>query len=156
MTLAVTLQRYLADQDIQYDVVTHRPTVSSSQTAEASHVPGDFLAKAVIVKDENHFMVAVLPASHHIQLRELSHLLDRPVDLATEKEASELFTDCEPGAFIAIGSAYGLDVIVEDSLAGQADVYVEGGDHASLVHLTAPQFRSLMKHARYGKFSLHD
>ncbi len=53
MTLAVTLQRYLADQDIQYDVVTHRPTVSSSQTAEASHVPGDFLAKAVIVKDEN-------------------------------------------------------------------------------------------------------
>ena len=55
MTLAVTLQRYLADHGIDYDVVTHRPTMSSSQTAEASHVPGDFLAKAVIVKDEDHF-----------------------------------------------------------------------------------------------------
>ena len=156
MAIAITLKRYLADQGIEYDVMTHRPTVSSSHSAEASHVPGDFLAKAVIVKDEDHFLVAVLPASHHIQLRELSRLLDRPVGLATEKEASEVFTDCEPGAFPAIGSAYGLDVIVEDSLAGQADVYVEGGDHASLVHLTAPQFRSLMEHARYGRFSLHD
>ena len=156
MAIAITLQRYLADQGIEYDVMTHRPTVSSSQTAEASHVPGDFLAKAVIIKDEDHLMVAVLPASHHIQLRELSRLLDRPVGLATEKEASEVFTDCEPGAFPAIGSAYGLDVIVEDSLVGQADVYVEGGDHASLVHLTAPQFRGLMEHARYGRFSLHD
>ncbi len=156
MTLAVTLQRYLADHDIAYDVVTHRPTVSSSQTAEVSHVPGDFLAKAVVVRDEDHFMVAVLPASHHIQLRELSRLLDRPVGLATEQEASELFADCKPGAIPAIGSAYGLEVVVEDSLAEQADVYVEGGDHTSLLHLTAPQFRSLMEHARYGKFSLHD
>lgn len=156
MTVAVTLQRYLADQGIEYDVVKHRPTVSSLETAEASHVPGDFLAKAVIVKDEDNFMVAVLPASHHIQLRELSHLLERPIGLATEQEASDLFKDCKLGAFPAIGSAYGLDVIVEDTLAAQADVYVEGGDHASLVHLTAHQFRSLMENARYGKFSLHD
>jgi Ala-tRNA(Pro) deacylase len=156
MTLAVTLQRYLTDQKIEYDVVTHRATASSSQTAQASHVPGDFLAKAVVVKDEDHFMVAVLPASHHIQLRELSRLLDRPLGLATEEEASDLFAGCEPGAFPAIGSAYGLEVIVEDSLAEQADVYVEGGDHTSLVHLKAAQFRSLMAPARYGKFGLHD
>lgn len=156
MTIAATLQRYLADRNIEYDVVTHRPTASSSQTAQASHVPGDFLAKAVVVKDDNGFMVAVLPASHHIQLRALSHLLDRPVGLASEQEASALFTDCELGAFPAIGSAYGLDVIVEDSLAEPSDIYVEGGDHASLVHLTAAQFRRLMENARYGKFGLHD
>ena len=156
MTLAVTLQRYLADRDIEYDVVRHEPTTSSSQTAQASHIPGDFLAKAVVVKDEDHFMVAVLPASYHIQLRELSRLLDRPVGLATEEEASELFADCERGAFPAIGTAYGLDVIVEDSLAEQPDLYIEGGDHASLVHLKAAQFRKLVENARYGKFGLHD
>jgi prolyl-tRNA editing enzyme YbaK/EbsC (Cys-tRNA(Pro) deacylase) len=42
------------------------------------------------------------------------------------------------------------------SPAPSRDVYVEGGDHASLVHLKAAQFRSLMTHARYGKFGLHD
>ena len=156
MAIAITLKRYLADQGIDYEVVTHRPTLSSSQTAQASHVSGDCLAKAVVVKDEDHFMVAVLPASHHIQLGELRRLLDRQVGLATEEEASALFPDCELGAFPAIGPAYGLKVIVEDSLAEQPRVYLEGGDHASLLNLDAAQFQRLMGQAWHGTFSHHD
>ena len=44
--------RELADQGIDYEVVSHRHTLSSSQTAQACHVSGDCLAKAVVVKDE--------------------------------------------------------------------------------------------------------
>ena len=63
MALATTLQKFLTDQKIAYEVITHRPTTSSSLTAEASHVSGESVAKAVIVKDEDHFMMAVLSAS---------------------------------------------------------------------------------------------
>ena len=84
MALAMTLEQYLADRKVAYDVITHRPTTSSSSTAEASHVPGDWLAKAVIVKDGEEFMVAVLPASHHLRIGELARLLDRPLDLFLE------------------------------------------------------------------------
>ena len=107
MTIAITLKRYLDDQGVDYEVVTHRPTMTSSRTAQASHVSGECLAKAVVVKDEDDFMVAVLPASHHIQLGELRRLLDRQVGLATEEEASALFPDCEFGAFPAMAAAYG-------------------------------------------------
>jgi hypothetical protein len=41
MALSTTLQQYLADQKIAYEVITHRPTISSSVTAEASHVSGE-------------------------------------------------------------------------------------------------------------------
>lgn len=156
MALALTLQQYLADHRVDYDVVTHEPTVSASRSAQQSHVSGDRLAKAVIVKDEEGFLMAVLPASHHVRLGELSRLLGRQVGLATETEASWLFRDCEFGAFPALGSAYGLDVIVDDSLAAQSDVYLEGGDHTSLVHMSAAQFRKLTENARHGRFSLHD
>ncbi len=44
MALATTLQQYLADQKIAYEVITHRATISSSLTAEASHVSGDRVA----------------------------------------------------------------------------------------------------------------
>ena len=156
MALAMTLEQYLADRKVAYDVITHRPTASSSSTAEASHVPGDWLAKAVIVKDGERFMMAVLPASHHLRIGELARLLDRPVDLANEDEASELFADCAIGAFPALGGAYGLEVVVDDSLAAQPEVYLEGGDHESLVHLDAAAFNDLMQTARHGSFSTHD
>ncbi len=156
MALATTLQNYLAGRKVAYEVITHCPTMSSASTAEASHVSGECVAKAVIVKDENHFMMAVLPASHHLRLGELSRLVDRPVGLATEKETTALFTDCELGAIPALGSAYGMDMIVDDSLDRQSDVYFEGGDHASLVHVSAEQFRRLTEKAAHGSFSAHD
>ena len=156
MALAITLQEYLTDQNIAYEVITHRPTMSSSATAEASHVSGDCVAKAVIVTDEDRFKMAVLPASHHLRLGDLSRLFNRPIDLATEEEATALFTDCQLGAFPALGAAYGLDSIIDDSLVEQSDVYIEGGDHASLVHITAEQFRRLTENALHGSFSSHD
>ena len=156
MALAMTLQQYLADRKIAYDVVTHGPTTTASLSAEKSHVPGDWLAKAVIVKDEEHFLMAVLPASHHLRLGELSRLLDRQVGLAAEEEASELFADCAVGAFPALGAAYGLEAVVDDSLAEQPEVYFEGGDHRSLVHVSAEAFGKLTEQARRGSFSSHD
>lgn len=156
MALAMTLQEYLTDRNIPYEVITHRPTMSSSMTAQASHVSGDCVAKAVIVKDDERLMMAVLPATHHLKLGELSRLCNRRIGLASEEEASALFADCQVGAIPALGAAYGLDSIVDDSLAAQQDVYFEGGDHASLVHISAEQFRRLTGNAVHGTFSSHD
>jgi len=46
MTIAATVQRYLEDCGIDYEVVEHARTLSSSRTAEMGHVSGDRLAKA--------------------------------------------------------------------------------------------------------------
>ncbi|MGQ0665188.1 MAG: aminoacyl-tRNA deacylase [Pseudomonadota bacterium] len=153
MPLAMTVKQYLANRGVEYEVLTHRPTLSSLQTAEATHVPGDRLAKAIVLKDEGGYLMAVLPASHHIRFRELQTQLNRRVGLATEQEVEALFKDCDRGAVPPIGEAYGLDVIIDDSLAAQPDVYFEGGDHASLLHVTGEQFGRLMADARHGRFS---
>ena len=156
MAIAATLEQYLADHDVDYDVIDHAPTMTASRSAQQCHVSGDCLAKAVVVKDEEGLMVAVLPASHHIKLGALSDLLDRRIGLATEDEAGAIFADCETGAFPAIGAAYGLPVILDDSIAEQPEVYFEGGDHASLIHVGAPQFRELLGKVEHGRFSVHD
>ncbi len=101
-------------------------------------------------------MMAVLPASHHVELGDLSSVLGRTVRLATEDEASELFPDCSTGAIPALGPAYGVDMVVDDSLAEQPEVYIEGGDHTSLVQVSAEQFFWLTQKAAHGRFSTHD
>ena len=47
MAVAITLQQYLEDQGVEYEVLVHSHTVSASRTAQKSHIPGDRVAKAV-------------------------------------------------------------------------------------------------------------
>jgi Ala-tRNA(Pro) deacylase len=156
MAMAITLQQFMNLHDVDYDVVMHRPTATSSHTAQSSHVPGDQLAKAVVLKHEDGYLLAVLPASHHLHLGSLQKMLDRPVGLATEAEVACLFDDCAEGAVPCVGAAYGLKTMIDESLEDQTDLYFEGGDHESLVHVTEDQFGLLMADAIPGRFSTHD
>lgn len=155
MAIAITLQQYLTDQRIVYDLLPHAPTKSSMRTVEASHVPGDCLAKAVVVKEDGGYLLAVLPASHHLRLDHLAGLLNRELELATEQEFEAVFRDCARGAIPPIGAAYGMTMIVDDSIAVQPEIYFEGGDHATLVHMSGPEFARLMAGTPHGQFSYH-
>jgi Ala-tRNA(Pro) deacylase len=155
MTVAPTLQKYL-DQSVTYDLIPHPHTMSSSRTAEACHVPGEALAKAVVLRRDGGYMMAVLPASHHLHLSALKSQLGHKVDLASEKEIAELFVDCDIGAIPPVGECYGLDVIVDDSIDARRDIYMEGGDHATLIRMEGAQFAKLTAKAWRGHFSTHD
>ena len=74
MTVSPTLQKYL-DQSVTYDLIPHVPTMSSTRTAEACHVPGEALAKAVVLRRDGGYMMAVLPACRHLHLSALKSQL---------------------------------------------------------------------------------
>ena len=156
MAIAPTLERYLASKHIDYDLIKHQPTISSTRTAEACRISGDLLAKPVVLRDGSGYILAILPASHHIRLADLTLRLGFDVDLATEHEIEQLFDDCAPGAVPPAGECYGLDVIVDDSIERQPEVYLEGGDHATLIHLSRAQFARFTSNAWRGHFSVHD
>ena len=119
-------------------------------------MPGEALAKAVVLRRDGGYMMAVLPASHHLHLSTLKSQLGHKVDLASEKEIAELFVDCDIGAIPPLGECYGLDVIVDDSIDARRDVYMEGGDHATLIRMDGEQFARLTAKAWHGHFSTHD
>jgi Ala-tRNA(Pro) deacylase len=99
--------------------------------------------------------MAVIPATHHVELGLLGRQLNRQLGLATETELSQLFRDCNVGAIPPIGQAYGVDVIMEDSLSDCADIYFEAGDHTELIHMRGTDFLKLMSAASHGHFSHH-
>jgi Ala-tRNA(Pro) deacylase len=153
MGIAITLAQYLLDRDVAYELVPHPHTETALASAATSGLPADSVVKAVVLKGGDGFMLALLPASSHIQFEELRRLLGNNVDLASEEQVETLFPDCEPGSVPALGAAYGLDVVVDDSLAEQPDLYLEGGDHAHLVHISRTSFQKLMQNARHGRFT---
>lgn len=156
MGIAITLQQYLNKNDVDYDVIAHEKTGCSASTAEVSHVPGDCLAKGVIIKRKKGYLLAIVPASRQVELSKLSRYLKQAVCLATEEEIGTLFHDCDAGAIPPIGGAYGLRSVVDERLEGQQDIYFEGGDHRTLIRVSGDQFHKLMEKVPHEKLSTKD
>lgn len=153
MTIATRLRQYLDGQGVGYDAVPHAPTSTSAGSAHATHVPGEKLAKAVVIHNEDGYLLAVVPSTHRVELGVVRDVLGGRPGLATEPEVAGLFNDCEPGAVPPIGAAYGVPMLVDESLDGAADLYFEGGDHRTLVHVGGDAFRRLTMDARRARFS---
>lgn len=153
MAIAMTLQQTMHDFDIPFDVISHDKTRTSNETASVTHVSGNCLAKTVILEDELGYVMVVIPASHHVMMSAVDDVMRRKLTLANEVELPRLFTDCELGAIPPIGDAYGIETMVDDSLAEQTDIYFEAGDHELLVHVSNEQFDTMMVDALHGHFS---
>ena len=153
MSMSITLQQYLEQQDIHYELVPHRHTESSMNAAGSAHIPAAKIAKPVILEDENGYLMAVVPAHHHVKINVVNRILSRKLGLATEQELRPLFADCEEGAIPPVGQAYGIETIIDDCLGECPDLYLEAGDHEGFIHLQASSYRQLMAQVQHGKIS---
>ncbi len=86
MGIAITLARYLAERGVKYDVVEHPHTATALDSARTSYISLDRLAKAVVLRGNDGFLVAVLPASGHIQFGQLRQQLGAELDMANEEQ----------------------------------------------------------------------
>ncbi|MFC1338462.1 MAG: YbaK/EbsC family protein [gamma proteobacterium symbiont of Phacoides pectinatus] len=157
MAIAKRLLSYLREKEVGYLLLPHPRSGSSMETAERAHVPGDALAKGVLVRDGERYTLVVVPSDYHIELERLRMLLGRDVDMASEPELEAFFSDCERGAVPPIGPAYGVETLwdPETSLGREPQVYFEAGDHEHLVCVTGEQFHELLSPAVRGRFSHH-
>lgn len=155
MAMSPTLQRFLSQQAVAYEILSHKPTVTSLNSASAAHVPGTKLAKPVVLEDEDGYLMAVIPATEHLKISSLNRTLRRNMGLATERELHKLFADCDLGAIPPIGLAFGMATVVDDSLMRCSDVYFEAGDHSELVHVKGSSFRKLMQRSQHAELCRH-
>jgi Ala-tRNA(Pro) deacylase len=155
MAIANTVKDFLAKKSVEYKIAPHRHTGSSHETAEASHVNEDHIAKAVIVKDDSGYAMVVIPASNWLEMKHLNKELDRDFKLIEEDELAKLFPDCETGAVPPLGPAYQIETYLDEQLTSLANVYFEAGDHENLVHISGDSFKTLLSGVRHGYFS-HD
>ena len=153
MSMSATLQQYFSQHGISYDIVPHRFTQTSMNAAGAAHISAAKIAKPVILQDEQGYIMAVVPAHHHVKIHKVNRVFGRSFGLATEQELKPLFTDCELGAIPPVGQAYGLQTIVDECLGECPDLYLEAGDHEDFIHLHASSFLRLMANVPHAKIS---
>ena len=153
MPISPRLANFLNEHLAHYEVCEHVRTETSAQTARLAHVPPQHVAKSVILEDDDGCVMAVLAADRRVHIGELARVLGRhDLHLSDEARIKLLFDDCAPGAVPALGMAWGMETIVDETLEQAPVVYVEAGDHEQLLKLSRADFNELMRGARRAHF----
>lgn len=155
MDMSPTLLSQLVQQKVPYVTVHHRPSVSSLNTAHSAHIPAKNMVKSVLLRDEQGYIMALVPSNRYVYISKLNDLLNRQLELANEDECRELFNDCESGAIPPIGTAYGIQTVIDQDLQDCGDIYIESGNHEDLIHLSGEAFHKLLPDCSYVDITVH-
>jgi Ala-tRNA(Pro) deacylase len=154
MTIVRRLKDYLDGQKVPYVVLAHQEAYTAPEIAQALHVPGRELAKVVMVRMGERFVMTVLPANWKVDLKRLKAVFGTShVRLATEEEFKGLFPDCDLGAMPPFGNLYGLDVYADRSLTQDEEIVFQAGTHREAVRMRYGDFATLV-HPTVAEFHL--
>ena len=155
MPLADTVKRHLAAHPARYRVRSAESGETSAEQARAAGIPEAALARAVLLKTGELRLLAVIPASHEVDLEALQQIFRRRFSLCTEQEAQAAFPDCEPDALPPFGLAYGVKTIVDQSLDRLDEAFFATGVPGRFVRAGIEDFRRLLGEAWRGAQVAH-
>ena len=140
------LREYLDSHDVQYTVIEHSLAYTAQEIAATAHVPGQELAKTVMVKIDQQMAMVVIPAPERVNLKRLKELTGaKQIEIASEQDFTELFPDCKPGAMPPFGNLYGMKVYASESLAEEVQIAFCAGSHTELICMSFKDFEKLVE-----------
>ena len=147
------MERFLDEHMIPFDLVAHPHSQTSAETARAAGLTLDRVAKGVLLDSMDCQMVAMIPADQEIQLGKLRQDVGIEFSLADEASVSRLFPECDPGVVPGLPNAWGVEMVWDDALMAQPDVYLEAGDHERLLHIETRYLREAFGDAPHCHFT---
>ncbi len=140
------LQEFLDSNQVKYQSIAHSVAYTAQEIAAAAEVPGRELAKTIIVRIDGELAMAVLPASYKVDTELLAKAAGaEKVEIAQEKDFSDLFPGCELGAMPPFGNLYGMKVFVAEKLAEDEEICFNAGTHRELIRIKYADFERLVK-----------
>lgn len=139
----MSLVEYLDEQRVPFQTILHPPAFTAQRRAKYLHITGNRVARAVLLHGPEGYFLAVLPATHRVDLIGLARYWGGMVRLASDDEVARVFRDCEWGVVSPFGNRYGLPTLIDSSLHPDTWIVLEGGTHHEAVLLHCADFERL-------------
>jgi Ala-tRNA(Pro) deacylase len=146
MAIDARLQRILDEDGLGYEIIHHVADRRALRTAHDTRTPPEQFAKVVVVHVDDHFALAVIPATHYLAPSRLARELGaNRVRLASESEMRRAIPDYEPGTAPPFASLCGLPVYVSPLLAAEEFITFNAGTHCDALRLLWKDYERLAK-----------
>ena len=140
-----TLKNFLDENGVKYVTIKHSIAYTAQQIAESAHIPGDELAKTVMVKLDGRLAMAVLRGTDKVDLDLLRGAAGaKTAELAGEVQFQGEFPGVELGAMPPFGNLYDMPVYVDEGLTQDRVIAFNAGTHSELIQLAYADFQRLV------------
>jgi Ala-tRNA(Pro) deacylase len=151
----MSIRSYLEAHQVLHEVLLHRPVSCASRRAHGLSVKGRTVAKSVLLDVGGQHWLAVLPATHRIDLDRLRRAPGlSELQIATPADLAARFRDCELGAVPPFGRLYDLPVVVDASLGAVGSIVCETNFRHQSVRIRYRDFESLERPLK-ARFAVH-
>jgi Ala-tRNA(Pro) deacylase len=122
---------YLEGRGIPFKLLDHEERFSAATEAKACGVAPHTAAKTVLLRAQEGYHLAVVPASRRLDLKKLGALLgaNGELRLATEREMAADFPELEVGAIPPLGSMLHATEVLDERLLEHRRILCNAGDH---------------------------
>ncbi|NOT23689.1 MAG: YbaK/EbsC family protein [Nitrospiraceae bacterium] len=145
MHIPQTLKAYLDHEHIHYDLLPNLETFGATEISCRLQSSTNEMAKVVIVKADERFVMTVLPANWSIDLHRLKDIfLAQHVRVAAEDEIRVLFPDCVLGAMPPFSNLDRLLVYIDQSLTEEEQITFQADIHSDAIRMRYMDFAALV------------
>lgn len=146
MAILKKLREVLDEAKVPYEIFNHPLAYTAQEIAAQQHVPGNEMAKVVMLDVDNNLVMGVAAGNDKVNLDTVRESLGaRQVRLATEDEFIASFPGCEIGAMPPFGNLFKLRVYVDPGLAKDEYIYFNAGNHVQTVKMKYQDFAALVQ-----------
>jgi Ala-tRNA(Pro) deacylase len=137
---------YLDAHGIRYAHTTHSPAYTAEEVAAAEHMPAHRMAKTVVCRDNEGYLMVVVPGDSYVDLDQLRTALGVPtLYVAEESDLYLLFPDTELGAMPPLGTLFGIRTYLDREVANQEFLAFNAGTHRDVIHMRVADFEHLVR-----------
>lgn len=155
---------YLDEKKYKYEIIRHRTTYTAWDTAQTEKVKPQEVAKTLIVKIDNDWILAVLPSNRNLGKKELLKIINserkrkkepvaKKLNFAEEKWMKKNIKIGKLGAIPPFKELFGKDVYLDRMILKSKKFYVSSGEYDASFRILASQYVK-NENPFLGKFSI--
>ncbi len=144
---------YLEKNSVKFEPISHRQVYTAHDLAMTLHIQHAEIAKSLLMKADNNYILAVIPADKNLDMKKLAKLaMVKNIAMPKEKVMTERFK-VKPGALPAFGGLYKLSVYVDRLILKQKKILLSSGSFVDSIIMKPSDYMKL-EQAITGSFSV--
>jgi prolyl-tRNA editing enzyme YbaK/EbsC (Cys-tRNA(Pro) deacylase) len=150
MAISKKILKYLEDKKYRFVIVEHKTTFTAWDTASTEKVDPKMVAKALVMKGERDYFLALIPSNKNLDKQKLLKVVNskrkkeklkvyKKIDFAKEAWMKKNLVG-KVGATVPFGELIKLDVFVDGLLLKNKKIYVGSGEYTESILISTAQY----------------
>ncbi len=148
------LERFLAENKIKYDLVSHKKVFTAFDKAATLKVRPKTVGKTLVIKIDKNFAIVLIPANKNFDKGKFKKAINKQrkknglvaaknIDFATERWIKKNLKGAKIGAVPPFGQLWKSPTLIEKSFLKEKEVFLSSGDYSQSLKVSPKIFQKL-------------